>query len=56
MHARREFVMALGAGAIAAQLPGAALAQTYPAKPVRFIFTSTADRHLHDRGRQRCKN
>lgn len=39
MTNRRSFVTSLGAGALAAQLPGAAFAQAaYPAKPIRFIM------------------
>jgi len=38
MTNRRSFVTSLGASALAAQLPGAARAQAYPAKPIRFIM------------------
>ena len=39
MTNRRSFVTSVGAGALAAQLPGAAFAQAaYPAKPIRFIM------------------
>ena len=38
MQKRRNFVGALAAGALAAQLPGGAMAQAYPAKPIRFIM------------------
>ena len=38
MQKRRNFVGALAAGALAAQYPGGAMAQAYPAKPIRFIM------------------
>ncbi len=38
MISRRNVVKAIGAGALAMQWPGAARAQAYPAKPIRFIM------------------
>ncbi len=38
MISRRTIVKALGATALATQLPGAVRAQAYPAKPIRFIM------------------
>lgn len=38
MNPRRKLLIAAGAGALAGQLPNAAIAQSYPARPIRFIM------------------
>ena len=38
MNTRRKLVIAAGAGALVGQMPGRAIAQAYPSKPVRFIM------------------
>lgn len=35
---RRTFILAAGAGAVAAHWPTAALSQTYPSRPIRFVM------------------
>lgn len=38
MNTRRKLVIAAGAGALMGQMPGQAIAQAYPSKPIRFIM------------------
>ena len=38
MNTRRKLVIAAGAGALVGQMPGRAVAQAYPSKPIRFIM------------------
>lgn len=38
MNTRRKLVIAAGAGALVGQMPGRAIAQAYPSKPIRFIM------------------
>jgi tripartite-type tricarboxylate transporter receptor subunit TctC len=38
LNTRRKLVIAAGAGALMGQMPGQAIAQAYPSKPIRFIM------------------